>query len=123
MIKKKKMVKYDNRTIRRKIWILYEKIRIATLNGDYISGNRAEKEKRKLYNKLSQDEELTINVLESLLKSPNVVARISAASYLLKLNVNVKFCLKMLKEISKNKEYGIFCWTWIFTSYWGWWSY
>ena len=88
---------------------LYEKIRIATLNGDYISGNRAEKEKRKLYNKLSQHEELTINVLENLLKSSNVVARISAASYLLKLNVNVKFCLKMLKEISKNKEYGIFC--------------
>ena len=88
---------------------LYEEIRIATLNGDYINGNRAEKEKRKLYNKLSKDEKMTIDVLEILLKSANVVTRISAASYFLKLNVNVKVCLKMLKEISKNKEFGIFC--------------
>ena len=40
---------------------LYEEIRIATLNGDYINGNRAEKEKRKLYNKLSKDEKMTID--------------------------------------------------------------
>lgn len=64
MIKKKKMVKYDNRTIRRKIWILYEKIRIATLNGDYISGNRAEKEisKNKEYGIFCFNAEMTLKV-------------------------------------------------------------
>lgn len=80
----------------------------AAYSGDYKTNNREGRKLLKIFKTFEKNPELAKACIKKLLNSDNVVVRVEAASYCLALQQDVETGERVLAEISKNHDYGIF---------------
>jgi hypothetical protein len=79
----------------------------ATLDGDYKICNKAVKKLNKIYKLMELDNDLAIEMINTLFKDSNLNVKLWIASHALGLNIKTSEAIATLEEISAQKEAGI----------------
>jgi len=79
----------------------------ASRDGDYKTANKQYSKLIRIYKILEKDKDLREKVLKELLKDENICVSSWAAAHCLRLNIYVDEAVKLLEEIAKRKDIGI----------------